>query len=96
MARGTCRVPHPPAPATTGKPPISYSQIWPVGISKYSKNQDAAWEYLKWLTNAKTEKAVVLDKSKPEFDNVVAVHYSVLNDPEVGLPASSSAGSKRA
>ncbi len=72
-----------PAPATTGKAPISYSQIWPVGISKYSKNQDAAWEYLKWLTNAKTEKAVVLDKSKPEFDNVVAVHYSVLNDPEV-------------
>lgn len=72
-----------PAPAITGKPPISYSQIWPVGISKYSKNQDAAWEYLKWLTNAKTEKAVVLDKSKPEFDNVVAVHYSTLQDPEV-------------
>lgn len=72
-----------PAPSWEGKAPITYAQIWPVGISKYSKNQDAAWEYLKWLTNARVEKEVALDKSDPKFDNVVVVHNSVLADPAV-------------
>ena len=72
-----------PAPSWEGKPPITYAQIWPVGISKYSKNPDAAWEYLKWLTNPRVEKEVALDKSNPKFDNVVVVHNSVLSDPEV-------------
>lgn len=72
-----------PAPSWTGKPPITYSQIWPVGISKFSKNQDAAWEYLQWLTSARIEKRVALDKSKPEFDNVVTVHNSNLQDADV-------------
>lgn len=71
------------APSWEGKSPITYAQIWPVGISKYSKNQDAAWEYLKWLTSSKVEKQVALDKSDPKFDNVVVVHNSVLADPAV-------------
>jgi len=71
------------APAWAGKAPITYSQIWPVGISKYSKNQDAAWEYLQWLTNTRVEREVVLNKSDAKFDNVVAVHYPILQDPEV-------------
>lgn len=72
-----------PAPSWEGKAPITYAQIWPVGISKYSKNQDAAWEYLKWLTNPRTDKEVALDKSDPKFNNVVVVHNSVLADPAV-------------
>ncbi|MBN9387495.1 MAG: sugar ABC transporter substrate-binding protein [Chloroflexi bacterium] len=72
-----------PAPSWEGKSPITYAQIWPVGISKFSKHQDAAWEYLKWLTNPRVEKEVALDKSDPKFDNVVVVHNSVLSDPEV-------------
>ena len=71
-----------PAP-TNGADPVSYGYIWPVGILQTSKQQDAAWEYLKWLTNAKVEKAVATDKSDPATSNIVAVHLSNLNDPEV-------------
>src|SRR3712207_1686191 len=71
-----------PAPSNGGEP-VSYGYIWPVGILQSSKNQDAAWEYLKWLTNPQVEKAVVLDKSDPKTSNIVVVRLSNLNDPEV-------------
>ena len=71
-----------PAP-TNGGDPVSYGYIWPIGILQSSKNQDAAWEYIKWLSNKQVEKAVVLDKSDPKTSNIVAVHLSNLNDPDV-------------
>jgi multiple sugar transport system substrate-binding protein len=71
-----------PAPSNGGAP-VSYGYIWPVGILQSSKNQDAAWEYIKWLTSKAVEKAVVLDKSDPKTSNIVAVHLSNLNDPEI-------------
>jgi multiple sugar transport system substrate-binding protein len=71
-----------PAPSN-GAAPVSYGYIWPVGILQSSKNQDAAWEYLKWLTNKQVEKAVAVDKSDPKTSNIVAVHLSNLNDPDV-------------
>ncbi|HEU5099738.1 MAG TPA: sugar ABC transporter substrate-binding protein, partial [Roseiflexaceae bacterium] len=71
-----------PAPSNGGEP-VSYGYIWPTGILQSSKNQDAAWEYLKWLTNPQVEKAVVLDKSDPATSNIVVVRLSNLNDPQV-------------
>lgn len=71
-----------PAPANGGAP-VSYGYIWPAGIMQASKNQDAAWEYIKWMSNAKVEKSIVLDKSDPKTTNIVTTHLSNLNDPEV-------------
>ncbi|HEX9115188.1 MAG TPA: extracellular solute-binding protein, partial [Anaerolineae bacterium] len=72
------------APSWEGKGKTqTYGYIWETGIFKGSKNKDAAWEYLKWMTSPVTEKWVVMDKSDPKRDNVVAVHYSVLKDPAV-------------
>lgn len=71
-----------PAPSNGGEP-VSYGYIWPMGIMQSSQNQDAAWEYLKWLSNRDVEKAVVTDKSSPATSNIVAVHLSNLADPEV-------------
>jgi len=72
-----------PAPGWEGGTATSYGHIWPVGILSASRHQDAAWEYLKWLTHPETERAVVLDKSDPETNNIVAVRLSTLEDAEV-------------
>lgn len=72
-----------PAPAWEGGTPVTYAQIWPVGIMSASSKQDAAWEFIKWLTHPEVEKEVALDKSNPETSNIVAVHLSNLRDPEV-------------
>jgi multiple sugar transport system substrate-binding protein len=72
-----------PAPGWEGGEPISYGYIWPTGILQASQNQDAAWEYLKWMTNAATEKQVALDKTNPALDNIVVVHKSNMTDPEI-------------
>ncbi len=71
------------APAWAGKAPVSYAQIWPVGIFKSSKHQDASFEYLRWLTSVPVEKEVALDKSDPKTNNVVVVHYTNLRDPQI-------------
>ncbi len=73
-----------PVPAWEGKgTPATYGYIWEVGIYKNSPNQEAAWEYLKWMTNAENEKRVALDHTDPRFINVVVVHKSNMADPEI-------------
>jgi multiple sugar transport system substrate-binding protein len=72
-----------PAPGWEGKPSMTYGYIWPVGISQFSRNQEAAWEFIKYLTSPEIEKRVALDKSDPALTNNVVVHFSNLNDPEV-------------
>lgn len=73
-----------PVPAWEGKgTPATYGYIWEVGIYKNSPNKEAAWELIKWMTNAETEKSVALDKSDPTFNNVVVVHKSNMSDPEI-------------
>ncbi len=71
------------APGWEGGERTSYGYIWPVGIFSGSRQQDAAWEYLKWLTNAQVNLELVLDKSVPELSTVVATRYSALRSPEV-------------
>lgn len=71
------------APGWEGGGRTSYGYIWPVGIFSASRNQEAAWEYLKWLTDEKVSLELVLDKSTPELSTVVATRYSALRSPEV-------------
>ena len=71
------------APGWQGGEAVSYGYIWPAGILESSRNQDAAWEYLKWLTSTEVGQQVVLDKSVPELSTVVATRFSALTAPEV-------------
>ncbi len=71
------------APGWEGGERTSYGYIWPVGIFSASRNQEAAWEYLKWLTNEQVSLELALDKSTPELSTVVATRYSALRSPEV-------------
>ncbi|RME81600.1 MAG: sugar ABC transporter substrate-binding protein [Caldilineae bacterium] len=81
------------APSWEGKgKPRTYGHVWPMGINKYSKKQEAAFEYMKWIHSAEVQKEVIMDKSSPEVSTNVATRLSVLRDPEVnavnnGLPA---------
>jgi len=73
-----------PVPGWEGKgTPATYAYIWEVGIFQNSKNKDAAWEYLKFMTSPEVEKMVVMDKTAPQYNNVVVVHKSNMQDAEV-------------
>ena len=42
---------------------MSLTNSMPYSISKYSKNQDAAWEFMKWLSNPDLEKKNGVEKT---------------------------------
>ncbi|MBC7811384.1 MAG: extracellular solute-binding protein [Burkholderiales bacterium] len=71
-----------PAPGWEGGSAASYGYLWPVGILSSSTQQDAAFEYLKWLTHPTTEARVALDET-PAFLNNVVVRNSTLQDEAV-------------
>ena len=71
------------APGWEGGERTSYGYIWPAGIFSGSRNQEAAWEYLKFVTSEDVGLELVLDKSVPELSTVVATRYSALRSPEV-------------
>jgi multiple sugar transport system substrate-binding protein len=50
---------------------------WYLGVSSFSKNKDAAWEWVKFLTEAKQNKRLMLDYG------VYSARDSVLADPDV-------------
>ncbi|MEM1287691.1 MAG: sugar ABC transporter substrate-binding protein [Pseudomonadota bacterium] len=63
----------------------SYAISMPFSISQYSENQDASWEFLKWLSNPDMDKANAIEREvagQPISNNVVT-HISSLADPEV-------------
>ena len=59
-----------------GDPPSPTLGGWGLGICRESKNQDAAWEFLKWMTGKKMAKPYAM------IDGGV-VRYSVYEDPDV-------------
>ncbi|MGI9421305.1 MAG: ABC transporter substrate-binding protein [Geminicoccaceae bacterium] len=64
---------------------VTYAISMPFSVSSYSKNQDAAWEFLKWLSNPEMEKANATEREvagKPIVNNVVT-HVANLQDPAV-------------
>ena len=63
----------------------SYAISMPFSISEYSKNQGAAWEFLKWLSNPEMDRANAIErevKGKKIVNNVVT-HISSLTDSDV-------------
>ncbi|MEM0907651.1 MAG: sugar ABC transporter substrate-binding protein, partial [Pseudomonadota bacterium] len=63
----------------------TYAISMPFSISEYSDNKDAAWEFLKWLSNPEMDKANAIEREvggKPIINNVVT-HISSLTDAEV-------------
>lgn len=63
----------------------TYAISMPFSISEYSKNQDAAWEFMKWLSNPNMDKANAIEREvggKSIVNNVVT-HITSLQDPEV-------------
>ena len=71
-------------PAYQGRA-VTYAISMPFSISKHSKNKEAAWEFLKWLSNPKMDKANATERKvagKTIINNVVT-HIENLKDPEV-------------
>jgi multiple sugar transport system substrate-binding protein len=63
----------------------TYAISMPFSISEYSKNKDAAWEFLKWLSNPDMDKANATErevKGKKIVNNVVT-HIASLQDADV-------------
>jgi len=64
---------------------VTYAISMPFSISSYSDDKDAAWEFLKWLSNPEMDKANATEREvagKPIVNNVVT-HISSLQDAEV-------------
>ena len=79
-------------PGFAGRPAASYAYTWLAGVLNTSRHQGAAWEYVKWLTSADTDRRVVLDKSDPATSTGITVHDQNMRDPAVnavngGVPA---------
>lgn len=57
----------------------------PFSISKYSKNEAAAWEFLKWLSNPDLDRKNAIERNVKgtTIINNVVTHWSSLNDPQV-------------
>ena len=71
-------------PAYRGRT-VTYAISMPFSISKYSKNQGAAWEFMKWLSNPALEKKNATEREvagKTIINNVVT-HAANLQDADV-------------
>lgn len=68
-----------------GKQTVSYAISMPFSISDYSENKDAAWEFMKWLSNPDLEKRNAIEKSINgiQVNNNVVTHIQNLLDPEI-------------
>lgn len=63
----------------------TYAISMPFSISSYSKNQDAAWEFLKWLSNPDMDRANAIEREVEgkEIVNNVVTHIASLQDADV-------------
>jgi multiple sugar transport system substrate-binding protein len=74
---GYATLPHDPA-----YPQVISAGGWSLGIPANARNQDAAWQFVKWATSAKTQKAMALvDKYGHQFSDFA--HASLYSDPEL-------------
>ena len=71
-------------PSYNGKV-VTYAISMPFAISKYSKNPDAAWEFMKWLSNPDLDKRNAIEREVKgvKIMNNVVTHKSSLVDKEV-------------
>src|SRR5690606_21970550 len=82
---------------------VALASSMPFSISQYSKNQEAAWEFLKWLSNPDLEKRNAIERTVAgqAIQNNVVNHTANLIDEEVnkanaGVPAAGYGGLKNA
>jgi multiple sugar transport system substrate-binding protein len=69
-----------PLPSFAGGKSSTYINCWIYGITKGSKNKDAAMEYVTFVSDPAVERDILLD---PKESDVVAVQYSNLRDADV-------------
>ena len=71
-------------PAYKGRT-VTAAITMPFSISKYSKNPDAAWEFLKWVSNPELDKRNATERQVggKTIQNNVINHVANLQDPEV-------------
>jgi len=74
-----------PAPgwAAGNTAPQTYALVWPVGIFKNSKKQDAAWEFIKYVSNTEVQQKVAANRSDLTVADNTIVTFSGMNDPKV-------------
>ncbi|MEM8824095.1 MAG: sugar ABC transporter substrate-binding protein [Pseudomonadota bacterium] len=63
----------------------TYAISMPFSISSYSQNQDAAWEFMKWLSNPDMDRANAIEREVEgqAIVNNVVTHIASLQDPDV-------------
>ncbi|MGE4240606.1 ABC transporter substrate-binding protein [Ramlibacter sp.] len=78
---------------------VALATSMPFSISKHSKKQDAAWEYLKWLSNPDLDRRNAIERqvAGKTIQNNVVNHWTSLKDSEVnkanaGVPLAGVSG----
>lgn len=68
-----------------GEKAVTYAISMPFSISSFSENKEAAWEFLKWLSNPDLEKrnAIEREVAGESIINNVVTHSANLQDAEV-------------
>jgi len=69
-----------PLPTYAGAQPSTYVNDWIYGVNRHSKVAKATLEFLLWISQPEVERAILVD---PTENDVVAVNWSNLRDPEV-------------
>ncbi len=72
-----------PMPKYADGQPVSYALSLPFAISALSKQKDAAWEFMKWVSRPELEQECAIDKSDPNTADIVVVHTQSFLDPKV-------------
>jgi multiple sugar transport system substrate-binding protein len=71
-------------PSYKGQTPSSWVGGWCAGIPKGSKNPDAAWEFLKWIT-ASPDGTTAVGKATDEFPGYKPSPFLNQLDPQLAL-----------
>lgn len=68
-----------------GEKAVTYAISMPFSVSSYSKNKEASWEFLKWLSNPDLEKRNATEREVEgnSIINNVVTHVVNLQDPDV-------------
>jgi multiple sugar transport system substrate-binding protein len=71
-------------PAYQGRT-VTFAISMPFSISRHSRNQEAAWEFLKWVSNPELDRRNAIERQVGDrtIINNVVNHRSSLTDPEV-------------
>jgi len=72
-----------PVPGFGNDTKSGIGQCMPFGISRLSRNKQAAWEVLKWMANPDLEVAIATDKSDPDTNEIIVVHAESLQNADV-------------